>query len=116
MLLIKFYVTGTHLYYQRCIAVHDSLVFVRNIDSYSLWLAPAVASMISCALFKNRLRGSKPLAFVWKTSQYGTIGLLNGHVYLRSKINVILAMGNIIVALRRKAEVPCGIMVIAVGF
>ena len=34
----------------------------------------------------------------------GTTGLLNENIYLRSKINVILAMGNIIVSLRREAD------------
>ena len=53
---------------------------------------------------KNRLQGGKPLAFVRKISLYGTIALLNVNVYLRSKINIILAKGTIIVALRRKAE------------
>ena len=45
------------------------------------------------------------MAFVRKISLiYGTIALLNGNVYLRSKINIILAKENIMVALRRKAE------------
>ena len=35
---------------------------------------------------------------------YGTIGLLNGNIYLRSKINVTLPKRYITVALRRKAD------------
>ena len=39
---------------------------------------------------KNRLRSSKPSAFVWKISLHGTIGLLNRIVYLSWQINVLL--------------------------
>ena len=47
---------------------------------------------------------SKPSAFTWKPLYYGTIGLIMGNIYLTTKINVILAMGNIIVVLRRKPD------------
>ena len=41
---------------------------------------------------------------VWQTSLFGKIGLLNGIAFLRSKINVILAKGNIIMVLRKRSD------------
>ena len=61
-----------------------------------------ITAMIEIANRKNRLRGSKPSALHGKPLCYGTVGLLNQNIYLRSKINVTLAKGNTIVALRRK--------------
>ena len=52
---------------------------------------------IGCVAANPRLLHGKPL-------YYGPIGLMMGNIYLTSKINVILAMGNIIVALRGKAD------------
>ena len=52
---------------------------------------------IGCAAQNPRLLRGKPL-------QYGTVGLMTGNIYLTSKLNVILAMGNIIVVLRRKPD------------
>ena len=39
-----------------------------------------------------------------KPLYYGRIGLLNGNIYLRPEINVILAKGYITVAMRRKPD------------
>ena len=52
---------------------------------------------IGCAAANPRLLLGKPL-------YYGTIGLMMGNIYLTSMINVILAMGNIIVVWRRKLD------------
>ena len=55
---------------------------------------------------KNRLRGSKPSAFTWKTSPLWYSRANDGKYLLvmTYKFNVILAMGNIIVVLRRKPD------------
>ena len=58
---------------------------------------------------KNRLRGSKPSAFTWITSvlrcnRTTDWKYIYMHIYLRSKINVILAKRNIVVVLRRKPD------------
>ena len=53
---------------------------------------------------KNRLRAANPRLVRGKLLYYGTIGLMMGNIYLTCKINVILAMGNIIVVLRRKPD------------
>ena len=58
---------------------------------------------VNVARGKNRLRGSKPSAFTWKTSILW-YSRTTGTIYARSKINFILAKGNIIVALRRKPD------------
>ena len=60
-------------------------------------------------ILKNRLRGSKPSAFTWITSllRYNRTTdwkYIYMHIYLRSKINVILARRNIVVVLRRKPD------------
>ena len=52
---------------------------------------------IGCAAANPRLLRGKPL-------YYSTIGLMMGNIYLTSEINIILAKGNIIVAMRRKPE------------
>ena len=52
-----------------------------------------VMPKIGCAAANHQLLCGKPLC-------YGTIGLLNKNIHLRSKINVILAKGSIIVASR----------------
>ena len=58
---------------------------------------------------KNRLRGSKPSAFMWITSllRYNRTTdwkYTYMHIYLRCKINIVLAKGNIVVVLRRKPD------------
>ena len=55
------------------------------------------STKICCAAVNPWLLRGKPLC-------YGTIVQLNGNIYLISKINVILAKGNTIVALRRKPD------------
>ena len=60
-------------------------------------MACSVYRKIGCAAANPQLLRGKPLC-------YGTIGLLNQNIYLRSKMNVILAKGNSIVALRREAD------------
>ena len=57
----------------------------------------AIVIKIGCAAANPQLLHGKPL-------YYGTIGPLNGNIYLRSKINVILAKGNTVVALRKKTR------------
>ena len=52
---------------------------------------------IGCTAANYRLLRGKPLC-------YGTIGLLNQNIYLRSKINVTLPKGNTVVALRKKPD------------
>ena len=52
---------------------------------------------IGCVAANPRFLHGKPL-------YYGTIGLLNGNICLRYKINVILAKGYRIVVLRRKPD------------
>ena len=49
---------------------------------------------IGCAAANPRLLRGKPL-------HYDTVGVMMGNIYLTFKINVILAMGNIIVVLRK---------------
>ena len=56
-----------------------------------------MSKKIGCAAANPRLLRGKPL-------HYGTLGLMTENIYLSSKFNVILAMGNIIVVLRRKPD------------
>ena len=50
-----------------------------------------------CAAANPRLLRGKPL-------DYGTVGLLNGNIYLRYNSNVMLAQGNDILSFRRKPD------------
>ena len=54
---------------------------------------------------KNRLRGSKPSLLRGKPLHYGTMGLVNGDIYLRNvRLMLYWQKRNIIVALRRKPD------------
>ena len=98
-----FFKNMCHLH-QKCSLSKFSITCISVISFENLESLKSSGSVPWTVIKKIGCTAANPWLLCGKPLCYRTIGLLNQNIYLRSKINVVLAKGNSIVALRREAD------------